>query len=74
MKNPKSFRNHILAATFLLLSMASCVVRPAAPRPSPPPVRVEVIPRQPSPQHHWDPGHYVWKRGRYVWVRGRYRR
>lgn len=47
----------------------SCV---ATVRTPPPPARVEIIPRGPSPRHVWVPGHYV-RRGRnYVWVNGFY--
>jgi len=74
MKNLKNMMARIVMVILLFVYMTGCVVRPAAPRPAPPAVRVEVIPRAPSPRHHWAPGHYQWRRGHYVWVGGRYRR
>jgi hypothetical protein len=74
MKSLGNVRNNIFAGIFFLVSMSACVVRPVRERPATPAVRVEVIPRAPSPRHHWQPGYYQWKRGHYVWRGGRYRR
>lgn len=38
----------------------------------PPPPRVEVIPRAPSPGHFWVGGHWKWAGRRHVWVGGRW--
>ncbi|MFN8345001.1 MAG: hypothetical protein U0X91_08355 [Spirosomataceae bacterium] len=58
----------------MVYALSGCVVRPTGARPAPPPARVEVIPRQPSPRHNWVSGHYRWHRGHYDWVPGHYRR
>ncbi len=35
-----------------------------------PPLRVEVIPAPPSPEHHWVPGHWAWEHGHWEWIPG----
>ena len=40
---------------------------------APPPVRVEVVGRPPTPAHFWIPGYWVWRPGAgHVWVGGRW--
>jgi YXWGXW repeat-containing protein len=39
---------------------------------APPPLRAEVRPVAPSPNHVWIPGHWVWRNGAHVWYGGHY--
>jgi hypothetical protein len=39
---------------------------------APPPVRAEVRPVAPSPNHIWIPGHWAWRNGAHVWYGGHY--
>jgi len=39
---------------------------------APPPMRVEVRPAAPSPNHIWIAGHWAWRGGAHVWMPGRY--
>jgi hypothetical protein len=39
---------------------------------APPAVRVEVVPRAPSPHVFWIGGYWGWRGGRHVWVGGRW--
>jgi len=38
----------------------------------PPPLRVEVKPARPHPDHVWVGGYWNWQGGRHVWVAGRW--
>jgi hypothetical protein len=48
--------------------VVGCVV--SHPRIAPPPLKKEVRPVKPGPQHAWIPGHWKWAEGRSVWVPG----
>lgn len=70
--------SHALAATFLLLGTAGCVV--TAPRGAavgiavrPPAPRVVVVPA-PRRGFVWAPGYWRWNGHRHVWVDGRWMR
>jgi hypothetical protein len=47
---------------------SSCIV--SYPTIAPPPVRVEVRPVQPGPNHIWIGGYWAWRSSKYVWVGG----
>jgi hypothetical protein len=65
-----------LLTLFGALLIAGCVVQPATmmsnPNPSPPPVRVEAIPKPPVSEEPliWQPGHWDWEGTGYVWREG----
>lgn len=76
------------AAALLLLLSPACVVRGPHGRPvlvapapvvsiryvdrEPPPVRYEVAPPPPSPEHVWVAGHWSWDGRAHLWIPGRY--
>jgi hypothetical protein len=37
-----------------------------------PPVREEIIPVAPSPEHHWVRGHWAWRNVHWEWIPGHY--
>ena len=66
-----------LAAVSLLalapgLAHAQVVVPGVSVTVAPPPVRAEVRPMAPSPNHVWINGHWAWRRGAHVWMPGHY--
>ena len=82
MKTPTFFRSVLLGAVVVgsALLPGLAVAQPLfAPRPmyrvrvAPPPMRVEVTPVAPSPNHVWIAGHWMWRGNRHVWVNGYYR-
>ncbi|WP_375444907.1 YXWGXW repeat-containing protein [uncultured Fibrella sp.] len=72
MKTLKVTSTALCCGFMLLGSLSSCVVRPVASRPAPPPQRVEVIPAPPRGRYVWSPGYHRYRRNGYVWVPGRY--
>jgi YXWGXW repeat-containing protein len=60
----------LLALTVPLLASAQHVVVGLRVGGPPPAVRVEPVPRAPSPRHVWVHGSWAWEGGRYVWQPG----
>ncbi len=82
---PRFCRRHVVAPGVALLIFSSVSGQSASPVPSAPTVApapmvdaplapaVNDTPgEQPSPQHHWVPGHWRWSEGAYVWETGRW--
>jgi YXWGXW repeat-containing protein len=72
-----SLMSRVVIVIALLTATAQADVRVGAElnvgvRVAPPAVRVEAIPRAPSPRHVWIAGYWTHSGGRYVWVGGRY--
>jgi hypothetical protein len=72
-----SLIGRLLVPAFIVASGLVASERPAAAatvviEAAPPPMRVEVMGRAPSPAHFWIPGYWAWRQGGHVWVGGRW--